>query len=347
MISAAKSRLNHYATLGLATSASEDEIREAFAKAMFAPHGMADAAQIGMAYEVLRNPAKRRAYDEALGLRPVAAPVQAHPSAVAFRISARVVGSSPEPQAAPAPDPPAERPLERAVGSFIAQSLREPPEAPLPAEAEIEELTAAPPPYMRSADPEPQPAPWSRSVLAAGGLALAVVLVGAWAGLEAGDASQAQPAEVLTTPLPKARPALEAVLDASAPAKPVASASLSTKRTPAAKPRQRSVEQATASPPANSYSDITGADDTAEIAVAETSPTETKPVENAAAATFPLPGKVVARTLHRIGYGCGQVASTTAIDGSAGVYKVTCTSGQEYRAAPVRGRYHFSRLARQ
>jgi hypothetical protein len=83
------------------------------------------------------------------------------------------------------------------------------------------------------------------------------------------------------------------------------------------------------------------------LAPSEALPAETKPVATAAAATLPLPGKVVARTLHRIGYGCGEVASTTAIDGDAGVYKVTCTSGQEYRAAPVRGRYHFSRLARQ
>jgi hypothetical protein len=31
------------------------------------------------------------------------------------------------------------------------------------------------------------------------------------------------------------------------------------------------------------------------------------------------------------------------VDGKAGVFKVTCTSGDSYRAAPVRGRYRFSR----
>lgn len=240
MISTVKTRLNHYATLGLATNAGDDEIRRAFAKAMFAPHGMADAAQIGMAYEVLRNPSKRRAYDEALGLRPAAAPAQAHPSAVAFRISARVVASSSEPQASPAPEPRSEPQPQRAVGSFIAQSLREPPrEEPPPAEPEIAELFIAPPlrdtPYT---GPEPKVAPWNRPVLAAGSLGLAVVLVGAWAGLEAGDPGQAQPADALTTPLPKARPALEAVRDASAPspAQPIALVSFRTKRIPAAKP---------------------------------------------------------------------------------------------------------------
>ena len=52
---------------------------------------------------------------------------------------------------------------------------------------------------------------------------------------------------------------------------------------------------------------------------------------------------LVARTIERIGYSCGQVASTSAVEGAAGVYKVTCTSGQTYRAAPVHGRYRFRR----
>jgi len=58
---------------------------------------------------------------------------------------------------------------------------------------------------------------------------------------------------------------------------------------------------------------------------------------------MPLPNSTIARTLHRIGYSCGSVASTLPID-SAGGYKVTCTSGHSYSAKPVRGRYHFRRL---
>jgi hypothetical protein len=55
----------------------------------------------------------------------------------------------------------------------------------------------------------------------------------------------------------------------------------------------------------------------------------------------------VARTIERIGYACGDVASTARVEGEApGVFKVTCTSGQSYRAAPVRGRYHFRRWDR-
>jgi hypothetical protein len=62
-----------------------------------------------------------------------------------------------------------------------------------------------------------------------------------------------------------------------------------------------------------------------------------------APAAMPLPDSVVARTIGRIGYACGEVASTTAVDGAPGVFKITCTSGHSYRAAPVRGRYHFKR----
>ena len=60
-------------------------------------------------------------------------------------------------------------------------------------------------------------------------------------------------------------------------------------------------------------------------------------------ASLPLPDRVVARTIHKIGYACGQVASTSAVDGQPGVFNVTCTSGHSYRAAPVHGRYRFRR----
>ena len=59
---------------------------------------------------------------------------------------------------------------------------------------------------------------------------------------------------------------------------------------------------------------------------------------------MPLPDRVIARTIHRIGYSCGQVASTDPIGPDAGVFKVTCTSGHSYRAQPVRGHYRFKRL---
>jgi hypothetical protein len=64
----------------------------------------------------------------------------------------------------------------------------------------------------------------------------------------------------------------------------------------------------------------------------------------ALAASMPLPNSVVARTIGRIGYACGEVASTAPVDGARGVFRVTCTSGHSYQATPVRGRYHFRRI---
>jgi hypothetical protein len=62
-------------------------------------------------------------------------------------------------------------------------------------------------------------------------------------------------------------------------------------------------------------------------------------------AKMPLSDATVARTLSRIGYSCGKVASTSAVEGASGVFKVTCTSGQSYKATPVGGRYRFRRWA--
>jgi hypothetical protein len=59
------------------------------------------------------------------------------------------------------------------------------------------------------------------------------------------------------------------------------------------------------------------------------------------AAAMPLSDAVVARTIGRIGYSCGAVTSTSAVEGSPGVFKVTCSSGEAYKAAPVNGRYRF------
>jgi hypothetical protein len=65
----------------------------------------------------------------------------------------------------------------------------------------------------------------------------------------------------------------------------------------------------------------------------------------AASVAMPLAASTVARTIHKIGYPCGRVASS-APAGDSGVFIVTCSSGDSYRAAPVGGRYHFKRLGK-
>ena len=70
MANSVKSRPNHYEVLGLSPTASQEEINRAFVRemGMFGARPVAAAAQIGAAFEVLRNAEKRRDYDRALGL---------------------------------------------------------------------------------------------------------------------------------------------------------------------------------------------------------------------------------------------------------------------------------------
>src|SRR4051794_2766333 len=78
MVSSVRSRPNHYETLGLAPSAREQEIAEAFARKMgeLRWHPVGSKAVICIAYETLRNPDKRREYDRSLGLISKSAPRQ-------------------------------------------------------------------------------------------------------------------------------------------------------------------------------------------------------------------------------------------------------------------------------
>ena len=196
---------------------------------------------------------------------------------------------------------------------------------------------------------------WQRPALAVGALVLGVGLFGAWAGWEAGNDVAAAPPEqavTLAVPPPTARPAAAAAPSALAPR--VAEVR--------PEPRPATVAEAPASRPIprpiqltpeeeqqlagnqfveSAAQQLEAADNATSQAAAESRPVA------AVAARLPLPNAVVARTIGRIGYSCGQVASMTAIEGGEpGAFKVTCTSGHSYRAAPVRGRYHFRRWGR-
>ena len=357
MASTMSSRPSHYDALGLSPEATQDEIAGAFARAMglFGARSAAAAAQIGLAFETLRKPEKRRAYDESLGLRRAPAPVPA-PMAVSFRISAPA--SPPEPHVEPTRGP--------AGDSFIATSLREiarpvelspsnrpaaRPEPPvagrpvMPAAAEAEVIEEADRPFD-----------WKRPAVGVGAIVLAAGLIGALAGISVRDDAQS-PADAVTTVLPsaKARPhvtqpaPVEATVSAPtispAPERP-SRAQRPAKRldqVPEVQAPTGSAEAAQAAP------DQAGADAvqpaSAEAVADPLAPKPESSIETVAAAGLPLASNLVARTIERIGYSCGAVASTTAVDGAAGVYNVTCTSGDSYRAVPVRGRYRFHRLS--
>jgi hypothetical protein len=369
MVSTVRSRPNHYETLGLTPAASKEEILKAFGRemSMFRARPMSAVAQLSIAYETLRNPDKRRAYDASIGLRPEAGnpsiptPKQDRP---------RFLGSATAGVAARAAVDPSMR-LETAeealpegrLGSFIAESLRDP--------ARAEEALPQPKP-----EPRPQAAPgvethladmlgsrhpaanhWrdsgarssglKRPALAAGGLLLAVGLAGALLGWRGGtDEAPQRAVPDMAIALPAATPAKD-VPARSAPAQEAAPAREAHPRQPAADVRGESIppppKVATADELQSGVDQVPegqAVEQTVEQAVADA------PATGPVAAAIPLPNPVIARTISRIGYACGQVASTEAAAGEAEVFKVTCTSGQSFRAAPVRGRYHFRRWDR-
>lgn len=63
-------------------------------------------------------------------------------------------------------------------------------------------------------------------------------------------------------------------------------------------------------------------------------------------ARSPLPEPVLARTIERIGYSCGEVVGTERVEGPRGaVYRINCSSGETYRGTTKRGRMYFRRWA--
>lgn len=365
MASPVKSRSNHYDVLGVATGASADEIARAFAKEM----GIAGAQPIGAAaricaaYETLRDPVRRRDYDRSIGIAPKPAP---QPRQWAFPApqqhwSPLVASAKPAVVVPPEPNPLFER------ASKIAESLRElaRPTEPIP-EPKPKQAPAAPekPAYqiepdirellaIRSEDAAPdvddRAFDWRRPVLAVGGLVVAAGVIGAAAGLWIkGDVDSAQSEPALTVGIPAAR--AHALATAPEPTAEAAAregharASAQTVRTRRAGPPLQLAERPSVEP---ELADNQFVENATEQAAAEDPLAPAPPPAPAVAADLPLPGKVIARTIERIGYSCGSVASSSAVEGASGVFKVTCSSGQTYRAAPVHGRYRFKRWSGQ
>ena len=133
MVSSVISPSNHYETLGVEPTADEDEIANAFAAQLSLfkvrpEKTVASLAQLSLAFETLRDPIKRRAYDTSLRLKPKA--VAAVPRGPApFMGTTRASRANHSlPRLTPPPKAQArfETPAELELASFIAASLREP-----------------------------------------------------------------------------------------------------------------------------------------------------------------------------------------------------------------------------
>lgn len=395
MASRAQSLPNHYEVLGLSPTATQKEIAAAFAKAMgmFGARPVSVAAHIGHAFEVLRNPDKRRAYDRSIGLAPKPEPYQWQ-FAVAPQLRAPFIGSAmtggaqaarpafaPEPQVTQAPEPetPSEAQIAEAKLSSLIASLRElaEPSAPVPAREPFpQEQAQAPKIEAPGSRPEwrvpelvtaqfveeeswhhagTRRHSWKRPALVAGGLLVAAGLIGTIAGLSVTRGGEAT-APAVTVPLPAAKqhPAVAAPLP-----EPAIASTASDVADRSEEPHRFSVPARRASRvlPQQPPFDATEPQlDESQVADAggesESNGPTADPLAPAAAAaqpveaTLPLPKAVIARTIERIGYACGGVASAAAVEGAPGVFNVTCTSGHSYRAAPVGGRYRFRKLGR-
>ena len=382
MSSTVRSRPNHYETLGLGPTATDDEITKAFVRRMspFVPRPMAAAAQISAAYETLRNPTRRRAYDASLGLgRDPRHPVTAEPAnetrfvrpAPADPVERPAIDTPPRPAPRLKPQARSETLPERRMGSFIAESLREPVEpdardsspGPAPQREPPKPSEARPVPIIEpdladlladrwaardgSRGAEDRPTRWVRNGAAVGALVLAVGLLGALAGWQRGDGDEPQQAEravSIALPLPQVpKTAVPSPAPTPDVLEPRPKPSITAKVAAAPKQPQPPPQQSFVSE--DKQPEITqSAESQAEEGVAARAAAQAPPAQTVAA-NLPLPNAVIARTIERIGYSCGEVASATAVEGKpSGVYKVTCTSGQSYQATPVRGRYHFRRL---
>jgi hypothetical protein len=241
----------------------------------------------------------------------------------------------------------------------IAASLRElarpvdqPPAAPKrpdhAIEPEVRELLAA-----RPAEPEPlvdegAGVEWKRPALAVGGLVVAAGLIGTVMGLWVRDADPAAAEPAVTLSVPAAKPQASSEAASAAPAveqadapRPAPKASSAGSKRKALAQQVAEVRPAAAEPAASAF-----VESAAEQAAAQDPLAPAAAAEAAVAADLPLPKATIAQTIERIGYACGSVASASAVEGASGVFKVTCSSGQSYRAAPVHGRYHFRRWGR-
>jgi hypothetical protein len=327
MVSAVRSRPNHYELLGIGPRSSDEEIKRAFARKMslFGAHLMAEAPQISVAYETLRDPARRRNYDRTLGLN-----VGPEPRPWGFTVApprwspllaqpARPHRDEPhvESEAAPAPAPP--KPSPEATEPLLDLYER----------MEKRSYGAREPRFK-----------WKQPAMAAAGLLVGAGLIGGFAGLSVKDnaaSAKAEPTLSVALPAARAEPseAAPAADTETAPELPPAAAAPKPRRIPQPQ-RPTGARTSWADQMAQSLSP-----NARSVAGDGQAPADIQPAE-VVAASLPLSNQVIARTIDRIGYRCGKVVASEA--GERG-FTVTCTSGQTYEARPVNGRYRFRRVA--
>lgn len=97
MDSTVKLRPNHYELLGLTPSATGEEIAQAFAKelGLLRPRAFGSLAEVTVAYETLRDPIKRKAYDQSIGIKADVEPQPRPALSLAGRLEGAALGTPP------------------------------------------------------------------------------------------------------------------------------------------------------------------------------------------------------------------------------------------------------------
>jgi len=366
---------NHYELLGIAPDASEAEIDHAFAREISSlkPRAFGGITEVSVAYRTLRDPERRLDYDKAIGIErrpaitaggPLGLHLEMHMTPPARRqdsvggFIAAALRKAEEPKADPIEAPKAD-PTDEQAGVEVA-SVPQPFVARQAAAVPVPAIEPGPfplPPIEAWPEQRESAVEWRRPGLTIGALFVGVALAGAAAGLWS-QREIASPASA-SAPLPEPKAAAPApiVEEAASPARlpvPAVQQQQQPAVPSAVSPRRAGPKRVAASEPSPAAADQP-APEIAEVDHATSTPAQTtsEPAEAApateaptqAAAAIPLSAGTVAATIRKIGYPCERVASS-APAGDSGVFIITCSSGDSYRAAPVGGRYHFKRLGK-
>jgi hypothetical protein len=185
MVSSVLSRSNHYEMLEVAPSASDEEIKEAFARKMtlVTTQPLGGTAQVIAAFETLKDPARRRNYDRSIGL------AEAQPPQPAFSIPRAWQPFTVSVHTQLIDEAPREAEPNRRVAEPLRKEQRR-------GEPLIQQVLAARKDASETVD---YPSQWKGPALMLGGLVLGAGVLGAMAGLSVGGdaATQAEPVPTL------------------------------------------------------------------------------------------------------------------------------------------------------
>lgn len=344
MASQAAGLSNHYEVLGISPTASRDEIGVAFERALgnFA-RPLSTTLHIYQAFEVLRQPDKRREYDRSIGLAPPPGPPQfliRSQARAPFAVAARATESADH-----------ERELEPAVLPLEADVAAEPRKAADPALDELVDSILAEGRAEKAAlrDAQRRPQDWRRIGIAAGVLMIGASVFGGLAGVSAsgpatGEAAVGAPRPSPSPYLAGSAPSAELGVNDEAPAGDEEPAAPATERkiNPLVIPPEVEAALAERANPIPAAEAASPAEPASAPSVDPLAPEPAPTATETAAAELPLPKATIARTIQKIGYPCAGVSSVAPVNGG-GVFKVTCATGHSYRAAPVAGRYRFKK----